>query len=147
VQNFLNAFGSDRWPYGHGIGTSGNGTQYVARIFHVRPMGMGVESGYGTLVVELGILGPVLWLLMASAIVISSWKIVVQLRGTPWFPVGFVIFWYAFVLLFPATFGGMQPYEDFVLNAYLWLMLGILWGLPTLAASASQKSLSFQATT
>src|SRR6266581_416831 len=48
----------------------------------------------------------------------------------------FVIFWYAGLLLFPITFTGIQAYEDFVLNAYLWLLLGILFRLPTLAFSA-----------
>jgi hypothetical protein len=52
---------------------------------------------------------------------------------------GFVIFWYAFVLLFPSTFAGKQSYQDFVLNAYLWLMLGVLWVLPRLSASASRE--------
>ncbi len=52
-----------------------------------------------------------------------------------WFPLAFAIFWYAGLLLFPMTFTGMQPYQDFVLNAYLWLLLGILLRLPTLAAS------------
>ncbi len=33
------------------------------------------------------------------------------------------------------TFNGMQAYQDFVLNAYLWLLLGILFRLPTLAVS------------
>ena len=57
VQNFLGAFSYDRWPYGYGIGTSGLGGQYVARIFKVTPVGVGVESGFGTLVVEMGIAG------------------------------------------------------------------------------------------
>jgi hypothetical protein len=64
VRNFLGAF-DERWPYGYGIGSAGNGTQYVARIFHVKPTGISVESGYGTLVAQMGILGPILWLLMA----------------------------------------------------------------------------------
>ncbi len=34
------------------------------------------------------------------------------------------------------TFNGMQPYEDYVLNAYLWLLLGILFRLPSIALSA-----------
>jgi hypothetical protein len=138
IQNFLGAF-DDRWPYGHGIGTSGNGIQYVARIFHVPSMGLGVESGFGTLVLQMGIMGLILWLLMASAIVISAWKVVVRLRGSPYFPVGFVIFWYAFVLLFPAIYGGIQPYLDFVLNAYLWLMLGVLWRLPELQSPSAEQ--------
>jgi hypothetical protein len=106
-----------------------------------------VESGCGTLVAQMGILGLILWLVMAFAIVISAWKVVVRLRGSPLFPVGFVIFWYAFVLLFPSTFAGMQPYQDFVLNAYLWLMLGILFGLPALSASAAQKNSTLQSAT
>jgi hypothetical protein len=136
VQNFLAAFTYDRWPYGYGIGTASLGGQYVARIFHAKPPGVGVESGYGTLVVEMGIGGLVLWLFMSLAITVSAWKVVKKLRGSPWFPLGFVIFWYALFLLFPATFGGMQPYEDFLFNAYFWLLLGVLFRLPTLALSA-----------
>ena len=136
VQNFLGAFTYDRWPYGYGIGTASLGTQYVARILNAKPLGVGVESGYGTLVVEMGIGGLVLWLVMSLAITVSAWKVVKKLKGSPWFPLGFVIFWYALFLLFPATFGGMQPYEDFLLNAYFWLLLGVLFRLPTLALSA-----------
>ena len=29
-----------------------------------------------------------------------------------------------------------QPYEDFLLNAYLWLLLGILFRLPSIWPSA-----------
>ncbi len=136
VENFLGAFNYERWPYGYGIGTTALGGQYVARFFNVKPPVIGVESGYGTLVVEMGIGGLILWLVMSVAILFAAWKVVKKLKGSPWFPLGFVIFWYAFVLLFPATFGGMQPYEDFLLNAYFWLLLGLLFRLPTLAPSA-----------
>src|SRR5215469_2903780 len=133
VQNFLAAFSYDRWPYGYGIGTTSLGTQYVARIFGAKPLGVGVESGYGALVVEMGIGGLVLWIVMSLAILISAWRVVKRLKGSPLFPVGFVIFWYAFFLLFPATFGSMVAYEDFLLNAYLWLLLGMLFRLPSIA--------------
>ena len=136
VENFLGAFEYERWPYGYGIGTTALGGQYVARFFNVKPPVTGVESGFGTLVVEMGIGGLVLWLIMSTAILFSAWRVVKKLRGSPWFPVGFVIFWYAFFLFFPATFGGIQSYEDFLLNAYLWLLLGLLFRLPTLALSA-----------
>ncbi|HEX3544414.1 MAG TPA: hypothetical protein VHT31_07800 [Candidatus Acidoferrum sp.] len=33
------------------------GVQYVAKIFHGAPLGVGVESGFGALVVEMGIGG------------------------------------------------------------------------------------------
>ncbi|PYT96652.1 MAG: hypothetical protein DMG36_00115 [Acidobacteria bacterium] len=136
VRNFLGAFSYERWPYGYGIGTTALGTQYVARFFHARPPVTGVESGFGTLVVEMGIGGLLLWLLMSFAIILSAWRVVKRLRGSPWFPIAFMIFWYAGVLLIPITYAGMQPYEDFVMNAYLWLLLGVLFRLPTLALSA-----------
>ena len=136
LSNFLGAFGYERWPYGYGIGTLSLGTQYVARIFHVKPPTIGVESGFGTIVLEMGVGGLILWFVMSFAILFSAWRVVKKLRGSPWFPLAFVIFWYAGLLLFPMTFTGMQPYQDFVLNAYLWLLLGILFRLPTLAVSA-----------
>jgi hypothetical protein len=136
VDNFLGAFNYDRWPYGYGIGTTALGGQYVARFFNAKPPVIGVESGFGTLIVEMGIGGLILWIVMSLAILFPAWKVVKKLKGTPWLPLGFVIFWYVFYLLIPATFGGMVAYEDFLLNAYFWLLLGLLFRLPTIALSA-----------
>ncbi len=136
LRNFLGAFTYERWPYGYGIGTTSLGKQYVAKFFHAAPPVGWVESGFGTLVVEMGIGGLVLWLVMSFAILFSAWRVVKTLRGSAWFPIAFVIFWYAGLLLVPMTFVGMQPYQDFVLNAYFWLLLGVLFRLPTVAASA-----------
>lgn len=137
VQNFLGAFDYPRWPYGYGIGTTGAGTQYIARIFNARPVSARVESGYGTLVLELGIAGLIFWLIMSSAVLWCSWKVIRKLKGSPLFPLGFAIFWYSFLVLFPLTFTGMQTYEDFIMNAYLWLLLGVLFRLPALARAMS----------
>jgi hypothetical protein len=131
----MHAFDYPRWPYGYGIGTSSLGVQYVAKIFHQTPTGVSVESGFGALVLELGIAGLILWLIMSFAIVLSAWRVVKKLRGSPWFPIAFIIFWYAFLLLLPITFTSMVAYEDFVMNAYLWLLLGILFRLPRIALS------------
>lgn len=135
IRNFLGAFTYERWPYGYGIGTTALGTQYVAKFFHAKPPVFPVESGFGTLVVEMGIGGLIFWLIMSFAIILSAWRVVKQLRGSPWFPIAFMIFWYAGLLLIPITYAGMASYEDFVMNAYLWLLLGILFRLPTLAVS------------
>ena len=142
IRNFLGAFSYDRWPYGYGIGTMSLGTQYVARIFHAKPPILGVESGFGAIILEMGIGGLLLWFVMSFAIVVSAWRVVKKLRGSPLFPLAFVIFWYAGLLLFPLTFNGLQPYQDFVLNAYLWLLLGILFRLPSLALSAQYAATS-----
>jgi hypothetical protein len=148
VRNFLGAFSSERWPYGYGIGTSSLGIQYVAKFFNAKPSPVIVESGFGTLVVEMGIGGLLLWLVMSFAILFSAWRVVKQLRGSPWFPIAFMIFWYAGLILLPITYTGMATYQDFVMNAYLWLLLGILFRLPTLAASAqfaaNQPGFQFQ---
>jgi hypothetical protein len=140
LRNFLAAFTYERWPYGYGIGTTSLGVQYVARIFSTKTPVPGVESGFGSLVVEMGIGGLILWFVMALSILFASWRVVKTLKGSPWFPIAFVIFWYAGLLLVPMTFAGLAPYEDFVLNAYLWLLLGILFRLPTLATSAQFAS-------
>jgi hypothetical protein len=145
LRNFLGAFNYDRWPYGFGIGTSSLGVQYVARIFHEVPMGIGVESGFGALVVEMGIGGLILWLVMSIAILVSAWKVVKKLKGSPWFPIAFAIFLYAFVLLLPMTFTSMVAYEDFVINAYFWTLLGILFRLPTLTLSSQFANASASA--
>ena len=138
MQNFLGAFDYDRWPYGYGIGTASLGVQYVARFFKVRPPEGGVESGFGVIVLEMGILGLIFWLTMSSAIIGSGWKVVRSLKGSPFFPLAFMIFLYTFVLLVPITFTGMQQYQDFILNSYLWILLGILFRLPRLAHAAER---------
>jgi len=35
---------------------------------------------------------------------------------------------------------GIQAYEDFILNAYLWFFLGMLFRLPHLKAAAEVKT-------
>ena len=141
IRNFLGAFNDSRWPYGYGIGAVSLGSQYVTRYFKVQPVGVGVESGFGSIVLELGIVGLALWLVMAAAIVACAWRVVRKLKGTPWFPAGFVIAWYAFALLFLQTFVGIQAYQDFLMNAYLWLLLGILFRLPHLGQAVQQQAL------
>ena len=135
LQQLGYAFDHPRWPYGYGIGTCTLGTQYVVRIMHATPMRIGVESGFGNLLVELGIVGLLLWILLGFSISISSWKVVKELRGTPWFPLAFVIFLFSFLLFFPMTFTS-NAYQDFVINAYFWLLLGILYRLRVFAETA-----------
>ena len=66
----------------------------------------------------------------------SAWKVVKKLRALPRFPVAFSIFLYATVLLMSMTFTSMVAYEDFVINAYFGLMLGMLFPLSTLPLSS-----------
>jgi hypothetical protein len=138
LKNFMMAFESGRWPYGYGIGTCTLGIQYVIRIMHAAPMNVGVENGYGQLVVELGILGLILWIFLSIAVSVSSWKTANRLRGTPWFPIAFVIFWYTFLLLGPRAYISFISYQDYLMNSYLWILLGILFRLPQMARETIQ---------
>jgi hypothetical protein len=144
LKNLMLAFDHPLWPYGYGMGTCSLGIQYVTRILHVPPMNIGVENGYGQLMIELGILGLFLWILLSVAICLSAWGVVKKLRGTPWFPLGFVIFWYCFWLLIPMAYIAFIFYQDYVLNAYLWIFLGILFRLPELAKEAIQSQAAAQ---
>lgn len=73
---------------------------------------------------------------MSIAILVSAWKLVKKLRGSPWFPIAFAIYLYAFVLLLPMTFTSMVAYEDLAINAYFWALPGILFRLPILPLSS-----------
>jgi len=136
LKNFLAAFDTPRWAYGYGTGTASLGIQYVARILHAPKTGIGVENGYGQLVVEMGIFGLIFWIVLGAAISISAWRIVKRLRGSPWFPLAFVIFWFGFMVFFPMGYTSMIFYQDFLVNAYFWILIGILFRLPQIALSA-----------
>lgn len=133
IGNLKLAFENERWVYGYGTGVNSLGMQYVARFLNEPLPNVGVESGWGSLIVELGILGPFLWIFWISALLWSTWKVVKQLRQTVYFPIAFAIWWYAFVLLFLLVYFGLNAYQNFVNNAYMWLLLGVLFRLPKLA--------------
>jgi O-antigen ligase len=136
LKNSLLAFDTPRWLQGYGTGTASLGVQYVARILHAPRIAVGVENGYGQLVVEMGVVGLLLWIALGASICLSAWKIVKQLRGSPWFPIAFVIFWFIFMLFFPIGYNTLAFYQDFLVNAYFWILIGILYRLPPVVLSA-----------
>jgi hypothetical protein len=141
VGNLMLAFTDPEWPLGHGIGTSSLGVQYVAKIVGSEVDAsihrMDLEEGFANLIFELGILGPILWLAWTASLVYTAWKTVLRVKGTPMFPLAICIGWFGFLLLFPFTFAGLAPYQNFVFNAYFWLLTGILFSLPRLSEQSS----------
>ncbi len=133
VQNLMEAFQQGELLTGHGTGMSSLGMQYVYRLMGGRVPDVGVESGFGALIVEMGLLGPILWLIWVSVLLWQGWKIVKKLRGTVYFPLGFAIWWYAIVDLILFMYMTVAFYQNFVNNAYLWLLVGVLFRLPKLA--------------
>jgi len=133
VRNLMAAIGEGNVLTGHGTGMSSLGMQYVAQFLNQPLPSFDVESGYGALIVEMGVFGPILWVLWVSVLLWQGWKIVRKLRETVYFPLGFAIWWYAVVDLVLLMYFGMQFYQNFVNNAYLWLLTGVLYRLPKLA--------------
>jgi len=134
IKNLVNAVNQPLWLTGMGLGTASLGTQYVAKVTGQPQIENWVEEGYGQLILELGILAPFLWILWTGALVIMAFRITRNLRQTRFFPLAMAISWYAFLLLFPFTYGGLSPYQNFVGNAYFWILVGILCKLPVLFA-------------
>ncbi len=132
IYNMRLAFSEPHWLMGYGTGTASLGAQYVAKIFKQRKPEVAVESGWGSLMVELGIVGLALWFVWTTVVLLGCWRVVYGLRQTRLFPVGFGILWFAGVMLVLETYASLSVYQDYILNAYLWLLVGVLYKLPDL---------------
>ena len=64
-----------------------------------------------------------------------SWRVVRRLRETRFFPPALAIWWYACLLLYVFTWGSLTGYQNFVNNIFLWLLIGILFRMPSLLAN------------
>ena len=133
MENLSDALSEGNFVFGHGVGMSSLGMQYVARFLQEPLPTFNVESGYGSILVEMGVFGVVLWIVWVSVLLLQGWKVVRKLRETVYFPIGFAIWWYAVVDLVLLMYFGIQFYQNFVNNAYLWLLTGVLYRLPMLA--------------
>ena len=85
------AFSDREWVTGHGIGTASLGVQYVSKFLGQTPPQIGVENGWGTLVLEYGVLGLLLWLAWTITFICVALTVVVRLRGKPMFPIALAI--------------------------------------------------------
>jgi hypothetical protein len=117
---------------GRGLGTASLGYQYVTRFLHAPPPGFLVENGYGQILLEVGIPGFMLWQILAISVVLSCWSVVKRLRNTPLYSLGFGILWYVFLVMFPLTYVGLSTYQNYLVTAFLWLLIGVLFRLPSL---------------
>lgn len=132
VANFVSAFSQPNWGIGNGIGTASLGVQYVAKFTGTPSPQIGVEEGYGDLMLEMGVVAPFLWILWSGFLLYYSWDIIRRLRETRYFPIALSIGWYAFLLLCLWTFASMAGYENYTCNVFLWLLVGLLFRLPDL---------------
>src|SRR5262249_63165 len=98
VDNFKAAFKDPHWVLGNGIGTSSLGVQYITGLLGARAPQPWVESGYGVLILEMGLLGLALWLAWTVHATIASWKVIRSLKQSPYAPVALAIGWFSLIL-------------------------------------------------
>jgi len=139
LKNIGVAFDRSDWPVGNGTGTASFGAQYVERLLREPGLTVGIEGGFGTMMFEMGILGPALWLAWSGVLLVSGWRALRLLRMTRYYPVGFAILWFSFLLLIPFNFYSQQ-YQNFVYNFHFWLLVGIFFRLPGLAAQSQMQN-------
>ena len=132
VTELVRVFSMPEALLGRGLGTASLGSQYVTRFLHAPPPGISVENGYGQMLLEVGLPGVILWLIFTSAVVLSCWNVVKRLRNTPLLSLSFAVTWYAIVVLFPLTYVGLSTYQDYIVTAFLWILIGVLFRLPQL---------------
>jgi len=136
-QNFMIAFLTLYGLWGQGFGTNSLGGQYLMKFAHVPPPPVIVESGLGNIVLEVGIVGLGLWLFWGFSVTLWAWRSALSLRDTPFAPIATSIAWYTTVKVVNPLWGGMASFQEFIGNAFLWLLLGIL-GRLTYFAEKSQ---------
>lgn len=134
ISELTKAFYGPHWIVGNGTGTASLGTQYVSEFLKTPLPDVSVEEGFGQMIAEMGILAPLFWILWAAVTVGTCWKVARSLKETRFFPLGIAIVWYAFLLLFALSYLGLDAYQNYVNNAFLWILIGILFRLPELAA-------------
>lgn len=137
ISELTKAFYGPHWIVGNGTGTAGLGSQYVSEYLKEPMPDVAVEEGFGQMIAEMGILAPLLWILWGAVTVGACWKIARSLKETRFFPLAVAIAWYVFLLLFALSYLGLDTYQNYVNNAFLWILIGILFRLPDLANDAS----------
>ena len=96
----------------------------------------------GAILLEFGIVGRFLCIVWIVAVTKTCWSVAIMLKGTERFPPGFVIFLYANLLLIPMLNISLSVSQNYLLNAHLWLLVGILFRLPQLALDGESPRLA-----
>jgi hypothetical protein len=119
---------------GQGTGQESLGKQYLSGGQDAGGVALyQVEGGYAAVIVEWGVIGVLLWLAWTVAWMVRQIRTVRATRDGPLPSVGpVVVVWTAF-FLFIGFIVGYQIFQNYVANAYFWLLSGLLFGAAALA--------------
>jgi len=125
---------------GQGTGTESLGQQYLYGDSGAIPVGSyQVEGGYASIAVEWGAVGLALWTLWTLAWLYRQWRCIRAAPSGQLRAMGLVLWGWMIFFLIIGFFGGLQGYQNYVPNAYFWLLSGVIFGLPQLAASSEEE--------
>lgn len=119
--------------FGEGTGTESLGLQYLSPGAGSDDVRYDVEGGYASIAVEWGLVGLALWLAWSLAWMHRQWTRVRQVRGDPLAASGLVLLAWIGGLLFLQLAIGLQAFQNYLANAYFWLLSGMVLALPRVA--------------
>lgn len=140
VENLELVFSQRHWAWGNGIGTATLGGQYVSHFLGQQPPGLGSESGPGMVILELGILGLILWTIWTVHFLIEQGKTLRTLRGTPYAALGFCIWLFSVYVIGFGSIYGIIIYLNYFNNAYFWILAGLSARLIVLARQSQSST-------
>ena len=119
---------------GLGTGRESLGKQYIYGDLQGTPAGAyQVEGGYAAVAVEWGAIGLSLWILWTLAWLYRQWHCVRMAPSGPLRAMGLVLLGWMVFFLVIGFLGGLQGYQNYIPNAYFWLLSGVIFGLPRLS--------------
>lgn len=118
--------------FGQGTGTESLGLQYLYDGEGPELADYEVEGGYASLAVEWGLVGLVLWLAWSMSWTARQWGGLRRLRGDVSASVGLVLLGWIVSLLFLHFAVSLAWFQNYVPNAYFWLLSGVVLALPQL---------------
>lgn len=117
--------------FGRGAGTHSVGLQYLygGAQYNVKQVEYEVESGWGAVAIEYGKVGLVLWAVWSVLWMRRMSAGYRRLRGRPEARIVLPMALWVFMLLFVLFMTGYQSFQNYISNAHLWLLSGIVFGL------------------
>jgi hypothetical protein len=116
---------------GLGTGQESLGKQYIYGGASNNPLGLySVEAGYGSVAVEWGVIGLILWMVWSISWVARQISSVRAVRGDRLAAFGLVVIAWTVFLLFIAFFSGIATFQNYISNVFLWFLSGVVFALP-----------------